>query len=1018
MSGYGRAFMNAKQIGFIGILIVWLSAWPYRLSAQWTDVSFEHYTTEDGLSGNYITALLKDRRGFLWIGTSNGLNRFDGLHVKSYKRTHTYYREGKDGLLGNYVVTHGLTEDADGFIWVSTNRGLHRFDPVQERFESIPIPPLSDQFADNDFVSPLAIDLQGNGWFASREQLYRINLRSRQFTAFPVPFVEQNSYANLHFDQWANFWVQHEGALYRFNPQTRQYTHIIGNDQQHPGQQVWVSTLYQTPEKKLFVLFYNRGPMAYDPAADRLLPLPGADAGALSMAADRKPGGGPFFWLGDTQRSLAVYVPSLQQTLPVPAVAQDPLSHNGGVVSCLYRDPASGILWLGTNKGLEKVDPFAIKFKRKLLSRQTPVNAVGDFVSAVTQDNRQDDRYWLLIREKGLFVWHRGKDEPHPVPFPQEPSGRDARGLTQDRDGNVWVGTNNGVFIYNPSLKSWRSALKDHFIQTLCLDDQGRVWIGAGKGQLFYADPVTHRIRPWSLLWPNKEPINFGSMLADRQHRIWIHTFLGLFRFDPSRNMLQRFPLKAVKASIQTSDRLQSSFHVDRKGRIWTSGIGYVVCADSTGQILATYVLENGLLCDHVFGIEDDNRGYIWMTTDNMLHELDPVTGRFRYYDKGNGLIDKAVFMPSDITLNRQGELFIGYTGGFNYVQPEQLRRNTTPPPVVVTDVKVNNQHRIWQPGETLALQPGETTVTVEFAALNFSRPQHNRYAYQLTGFDRQPVDTDNQQATYTNLEPGTYSLVIKAANNDGVWNTTGITVPVKVIPAYYQTWWFKLLIFMLLAGAGYGVYRYRSQQKGRIEAIRNRIAKDLHDDMGSTLSSIRIFSDVLQLQLREANPEAIPVLQRISQSAAGLLESMQDIIWTIRSNQDTLDDVVIRMREFGLKMAEARDIAFRMEVTESFQPLRLDMAQRRNLYLIFKESINNAIKYAQCTVITVDLRFVHGNLQLTIQDNGTGFDPATVREGNGLQNLRQRALDINGTLSVESVPGQGTTIRLMAKPD
>ncbi|OIN56944.1 sensor histidine kinase [Arsenicibacter rosenii] len=1008
--------MKDMRIGLVGVFIGWLLIWPGRLHAQWTDVSFEHYTTDEGLSSNYITALLKDRRGFLWIGTSNGLNRFDGLHFKAYKRTHSYYRKDKDGLLGNYVVNHGLTEAPDGFLWVSTNRGLYRFDPVRERFQVIPMPSLSDQLADNDFVSPLAIDRQGDGWFSTKEQLYRIDLKTLALTAFPVPFVEPNSYADPFFDQSGHFWVQHEGALYRFNPHTRQYTHIIGNDRNHPDQQVWVSTLYQTPQQTLFVLFYNRGPMAYDPVTDRLLPLPGTDAGALSMTADQQPGGEPFFWLGDTRRGLVVYVPSQQKTLPVRSQTQDPMSHNGGVVGCLYRDPKSGIVWIGTNKGLEKVDPFAIKFRRELLRSRTPVNTTGDFIPVVQQDNRQDDRYWLLVREKGLYVWQRGKDEPHLVPFPEEPAERDVRGLTQDHDGNVWIGTNNGVFIYNPSRKSWRSALKGHFIQTLCLDDKGRVWIGAGKGRLFYADPLTDRIEPRALLWPNEEPINFGSMLADRQHRIWIHTFEGLFLFDPDRNMLRKLRLKTARPVIQTSDRLQSSFHVDRQGRIWQSGIGFVVCADSNGHVLSTYLLENGLLADHVFGIQDDNRGHIWMMTDNMLHELDPATGRFRYYDKGNGLIEKAVFMPSAITVNRQGELFFGFQGAFNYVHPDRLRRNSLPPPVVVTGVRVNNQRRIWHPGETLALHPGETTLTVEFAALNFSRAQHNRYTYQLTGFDRKPVDTDNQQATYTNLAPGHYALVIKAANNDGVWNTTGLTIPVEVIPAYYQTWWFTLLIIALLAGAGYLAYRYRSQQKARIEAIRNRIAKDLHDDMGSTLSSIRIFSDVLQLQLTGSAPEAIPVLQRISQSATSLSESMQDIIWTIRTHQDTLDDVVIRMREFGLKMAEARDIAFRMDVMESFQPLKPDMAQRRNLYLIFKESINNAIKYAQCTAINVDLRVIHGQLQLTIQDNGQGFDPATVREGNGLQNLRQRALEINGTLSIESVRGQGTTIRLMAK--
>jgi signal transduction histidine kinase len=282
-----------------------------------------------------------------------------------------------------------------------------------------------------------------------------------------------------------------------------------------------------------------------------------------------------------------------------------------------------------------------------------------------------------------------------------------------------------------------------------------------------------------------------------------------------------------------------------------------------------------------------------------------------------------------------------------------------------------------------------------------------------MEGFDDQWTYTGVRSATYTNLPPGTYSFKVKAANSDGIWNEQGAALLIRKIPHFYQTWWFGLLLLSLAAGVIYAVYKYQEANRLHLEAIRNRIATDLHDDMGSTLSSIRIFSDVVQSQIAPVQPEVIPILQRISSSATGLSESMQDIIWTIQTRHDSLQDVVTRMREFGLKMAEAKGIDFRMQVSEKFHTTKFHVEQRRNVYLIFKESINNAVKYAECTRLNVDIEITGKILTLTIQDNGKGFDPATIRQGNGLQNLQKRASEIKGQLAIHSAPGAGTRIEL-----
>jgi len=263
------------------------------------------------------------------------------------------------------------------------------------------------------------------------------------------------------------------------------------------------------------------------------------------------------------------------------------------------------------------------------------------------------------------------------------------------------------------------------------------------------------------------------------------------------------------------------------------------------------------------------------------------------------------------------------------------------------------------------------------------------------------------------NLEPGTHKLHVKASNNDGVWSKE-IVYTIKVIPPFQKTIWFRVLILLAIAALISLILFYRKQQRKRLEKIRNRIATDLHDDMGSTLSSIRIFSDVAKKQIEEVKPETVQLLDRISNNATSLSENMQDIIWTIRSDNDTLEDLVSRMREFGLRVCDAKHIKFNTVVSQSFKASKLTLEQRRNLYLIFKEALNNAVKYSQCTQIDLILNLKNRFLKLELIDNGKGFDVETVKRGNGLNNLEKRAKEINGQIDIKSEPGKGTCINLM----
>lgn len=994
--------------------------------AQPINPSFEHYTTDNGLSSDYITTILKDRRGFMWVGTSNGLNRFDGLRFRVFKRTET--RQGgqivQGGMLGNYVVQNGLTEGPDGLLWVATNRGLFRFDPLRETFRLIPTPPLTDSLADNDYVSPLRFAPDGSGWFSTKYKLYRMHSATLRLTEYALPRVVDNAYAEPFFDRKGRFWLNQAGVVYQFDPKTRRYRYVDGTDEAHPNAPRSFQMLRETPDGHLLAPA-NAGLMRFDTLAGRFVSVPGMEGYVGDVLTDRLPDGQPLFWLGGGPTGLMAHLPTTRQTVLFRRTPADPLSFNGKHVMTIFRDTAAGIIWLGTTRGLEKIDPTAIKFERKLLNLP-PDDNQSQFVVAVRQDRRDDDLHWLIVRDVGLMVWHRQTGEVQTVPLSgpgalPEPSPRDIMDVAQDNRGHLWVCTRGGVFDYDPTTRRqlFRTDFlpkinrNRHILNTAVMHPDGAVWVGSGYSGLYRIDPATGQGRLWPLRADAKQP-GVSRLQVDTWGNLWALTNEGLYCLDPRSGSARRLRLHGSAVPVRPSDRLQSTFFIDRKGQLWLTGIGFVARADLDGRIRQTFTLADGLKGDHIFAVADDERGHIWLTTDDLLHELNPQTGQFTYYDKGSGLLDRMVFMPCAITQNRQGELFFGYPGGFNYVRPDRLRRNAVPPPVAITALRVNNQPRVVD--TLLALQPGETALTVEFAALGYSQPDKNRYAYQLVGFDQDWVKTNDRSATYTNLEPGSYTLRVKGANSDGVWNEMGATLHLRVVPAFWQTNWFRLLCVVLVAGLLYAIYRYRERQRQRLEHIRERIAKDLHDDMGSTLSSIRMFSDVVQQQIAPVRPEAVPALERISRSATTLSESMQDIIWTIQTDHDTLADVVARMREFGLRMAESRGIAFEMHVPDNVGYLKLSLEQRRNLHLIVKESINNAVKYADCTRLTVRLTVENRTLRLLIQDNGRGFDPATVRRGNGLNNLHKRAEELGGTFRLESAPGQGTLVEVTTK--
>jgi hypothetical protein len=361
----------------------------------------------------------------------------------------------------------------------------------------------------------------------------------------------------------------------------------------------------------------------------------------------------------------------------------------------------------------------------------------------------------------------------------------------------------------------------------------------------------------------------------------------------------------------------------------------------------------------------------------------------------------------------RNGELFFGTYNGLMRFLPRNLRDNPYIPQVAITEFsKFNRQVQLDSSIshlQRIVLDYDDKVFSFEFAGFNFFRPEKNGYAYMMQGFDSGWVYCGiKNEATYTNLDPGEYVFRVKASNNDDVWNEAGASLQVIILPPYWQTWWFRLLAILAMTAAIYGVYRYRLAKLLEVERLRLRIASDLHDDIGSNLSSIAL-SSRLMLRDTSLSSHVRSQLDRIANTARRTADSMRDVVWMINPENDELDNMVLRMKDIAANLLQ--DIPYTFSAPRDGLSNSIGLEVKTNIFLVYKESLNNIVKHSCATAVDIEVLKSNGSIVITIRDNGVGFNTRTPTTGNGLKNFQRRVDAVNATLIIASEPGKGTVV-------
>jgi signal transduction histidine kinase len=520
------------------------------------------------------------------------------------------------------------------------------------------------------------------------------------------------------------------------------------------------------------------------------------------------------------------------------------------------------------------------------------------------------------------------------------------------------------------------------------------------------------------------------ALYEDRDSYIWIGTWGGgVSRYDRRTDSFVRFT--NVPDDIRSlNNNTVLSLYQDQEGAVWMGTYGGGLNRyDPNTRAFTHYTEADGLPNNVVYAVLPDRSGNLWLSTNKGISKFNLSTRTFRNYDVKDGLQGNEFNMGSYYG-SRSGRLFFGGINGFNVFHPDSIRDNADIPPVVLTSFKVFDMpialDRSILATDVVHLAYDQNFFSVEFVALNFVSPEKNRYAYRLEGLDGNWVNAGTRRfAIYTNIDPGTYTLRVKGSNNDGIWNNEGVSVAIVIPPPYYKTWWFRGLVLALIALALVLMYRYRVKKLLEIERIRASIATDLHDDIGSTLTEIALFSDVGIREIRSLVPgkpvtgaeseKVSALLEEIGHTSRTLIDSMNDIVWAIDPKNDSFEFLLLRMKTHAARMMDAKGINYDIEIPPEMSELELPLGFRRRFFLIFKEAINNIIKHAHPTRVQLTLAKERNALVMTITDNGVGFDPRSADEGNGLRNMEERAAALGGTLSITSARASGTSIILRA---
>ena len=1041
---------------------------PLSLKAQNSlHVKFDVLTTDDGLSQGMVNSILQDKYGFMWFASNDGLNRYDGKKFTVYKND----PNDNNTIAENFI--RFLFEDSKGRIWVATaGSGLDLFDRKTETFTHFKYNAKDPNSISDNSITCIDEDPTGGIWVGTLHGLNRLVIKEKKgiksdkpvrntteffhrdhtgtFTKiiFDNTHPEREVYArdpdfpladwrasNFHIDKGGSIWVSAQEKLYRITLLANadyQLQHLptekyMPLTKETDGFQKYVQDFIPGPAPEIFYMLFHAGITEVNSLSGNVKILtsshPNTGVYSFPSVTDKK----GILWTSDGT------VPAAFNTRTNTWEKISSADKNTGPflssISCSYEDKA-GNIWLGTKGyGVLRYNPGKNNFNKTESAYISYMSAGKN--SVLFLKDPYNELFWEFDRATNTTTVPVPASAISKKQFPL--TGLITKSVLHDKDGSYWVGK-VGLYHYNPLTKKVTEYWHNYDnVFPLYDDDRNNLWFGNTNGIVHFnketkasqefAFPAKTTMGPYDYL---------QAIHRDKKGILWLGTLGGLYRFDPDKITWKGY--KNIAGDLKSlNNNLIFSVCPDPKQPdkyLWigTKGGGLNRFDQTTGTF-THYTEKEGLSNDVVYGILGDAAGNLWLSTNKGLSQFDTRTRQFKNYNVSDGL-QGSEYNRNAFCKTGEGYLYFGGITGFNYFDPAKLTGSTYTPSVWITGINVLNKPVQFQEQNSVLNKPAYLTdsielkyeqnmISFEFASTDFSAFNNNRFQYQLAGFDKNWIETGvNNTATFTNLDPGTYELRVKGSNSNGVWNEKPTTLTIIILPPWYRTWWFRILVLLLLFSGVYAVHRYRLNKVIQIQKVRDGIAGDLHDEIGSNLSAIAVFSEVAS-NPNKTNQEVAGLLKKISAYSQSSQDSMSDIVWMIDTKNDRLGAMKVRMYSFATEVLEPKDIRLQFSSEPLLDDVKLAMQQRKAVYLIFKESINNILKYAEATEVVIKISRENEMISLSVADNGKGFIANEQRNknlkgGNGLGNMKKRAESIKGKLLVKSTEGVGTNVTLL----
>ena len=1009
-------------VRLLAVLLLLTTAHLFAQICFAEQLSVKTYSTGEGLPRDEVTLLRQDSRGFLWLAAGDGISRFDGYKFTNYTTN--------DGLADRRV--NDLLETRGGIYLVATSAGLCRFNPIAR--------PRSFTVLNPDPNKPTVFNAlvehpNGSIWAATDNGLYKVELQpdgTALFQKLTLKTIAGESDPNLtavRFDRNGVLWcgtsvgtlfrLLTDGRVEQYSLKTVAAVNVLLLDR---DERIWAGTLnglYRLVAKPI-------------PAQSVIDETYGTKEGLVDLwinALVQTHDG--ILWIG-TSRGLYSFSPG--STAPdfqrygaekglcdsdVWGTAEDRTGNLWLATRCgVQRIARNGFTTFGTSDGLGSALVNSIfENPAGTLFVVNGVSIGGTAAYAGRTINRFDGSRFTKV-------------EPTPIARGRSHGWGWLQTVLQDHLGEWWIPTGSGLFRYPKQIGfedlatarprafgSTRDKLGESEIFRLYEDRSGDIWIAVTQPhqELWRWQRSTDKLRNYTKATSTPSGTEFTAFAEDRAGNLWIGTSeAGLLRY--SNGQFRRFG---------DDDGIPNGWIicllVDQAGRLWAGsqlgGLNRIDDTNSNTLNVTRYTTANGLSSDNIRSLTDDHWGRIYVGTGHGVDRLNIETGNVKHYTVADGLIKGKI----EVALrDRNNALWFGSWFGLSRLIPEQVD-SRAPPFVFLTGLRVSGNPRdVSQPGEInsprLSLGSGDHNLSIDFVGLGSTIGEELSYQYRLQGKETEwSAPTTERTINFANLAAGQYQFEVRATNSDGMSSLNPATIQFEIAAPIWKRWWFTSLVVGLITLTMYTVYRSRLNRLVELERIRTRIATDLHDDVGSGLSQVSILSEVIRRR-GDHNEGVAEQLLTIGVLSRDLVDSMSDIVWAINPATDRLSDLSHRMRRFASDVLVAQGVKLTFEVSLAGNDFRLKPEMRRELYLIFKEAVNNAARHSRCTEVKVSLTVTGSALGLLVQDNGVGFEVESENDGNGLSNMRLRADKLGGELRIRVT--KGTSMSLVVPND